>query len=189
MIRAIIFDCFGVLAEDGWAPFKRTYLAGKPKLQEKVSKLGKEVDQGDRSYEEMIKQTAKEVGIEEEVVREAVECKVPNEELFAYIEQELKPKYKIGILSNASYDVINSLFTPRQSAVFDATALSHEVGLVKPHPSMYQIICERLEVRPEEAILVDDKEGHAEGARAASMQAIVYTTTEQLKVDLAKLLQ
>lgn len=189
MIYAVIFDCFGVLAEDGWAPFKRRYLENNPELLAKVSQVGRQVDAGERRYDDMISETAKLVGVDERMVRGAVERKVPNEELFAYIKQELKPHYKIGMLSNASYDVLGELFTPEQTALFDATALSHEMGLVKPDPAMYQAIAKRLNVEPCECILVDDKKGHVEGAKSIGMQAVIYTTVPQLKVELSKKLE
>ena len=189
MIKAIIFDCFGVLAEDGWSPFKRQYLADDPELLRAVSKLGQEVDSGERSYDDMIIETAHLVGVSENEVRTAVERRVPNEELFSYINEGLKPQYKIGMLSNASYNVLKLLFTPEQTATFDATALSYELGLVKPDPRMYSAIAERLGVDLHECLLVDDKTGHAEGAMEAGMQAIVYESVPQLQADLAELLQ
>lgn len=189
MIKAIIFDCFGVLAEDGWSPFKRQYLSEHPELLLAISKLGQEVDSGERSYDDMIIETARLVGVSESEVRTAVERRVPNEELFVYITEELKPAYKIGMLSNASYNVLDLLFTPEQTATFDATALSYELGLVKPDRRMYGAIAERLGVELHECLLVDDKAGHADGARDAGMQALVYESVPQLKADLAALLQ
>jgi hypothetical protein len=82
MIKAIIFDCFGVLAEDGWTPFKRKYIEGDSEVALAVQLLGKEVDSGKRGFEEMIQETAKLVGVDESTVRAAVERQVPNEQLF-----------------------------------------------------------------------------------------------------------
>ena len=187
MIRAIIFDCFGVLAADGWSPFKRQYLADPDKALA-VAKIGKAVDEGERSYEDMISETARIANVTEQVVRVAVEHKVPNEELFSYISSTLKPKYKIGLLSNASYNVLKHLFTAEQVTVFDATALSYEIGLVKPSLEMFQAIAARLGVRPEECVLVDDQARHCAGAIAAGLQAIEYTSVAQCIAELHKIL-
>ena len=54
MIKAIIFDCFGVLAEDGWTPFKRKYIAHDERLVQEVADLGKREDRGMLDHEEMI---------------------------------------------------------------------------------------------------------------------------------------
>lgn len=187
MIKAIIFDCFGVLAADGWSPFKRQYLADSEKALA-VAKIGKAVDEGERSYEDMITETAHIAGVTEQVVRVAVEHKVPNEELFTYIASTLKPQYKIGLLSNASYNVLKHLFTPEQVKVFDATALSYEIGLVKPNIDMFHAIAGRLGVAVEECVLVDDQARHCAGALAIGMQAIEYTSVEQCRAELQKIL-
>lgn len=187
MIKAIIFDCFGVLAADGWSPFKRQYLAD-PEKALAVAKIGKAVDEGERSYEDMISETARIANVTEQMVRVAVEHKVPNEALFAYITGVLKAHYKIGLLSNASYNVLKHLFTPEQVEAFDATALSYEIGLVKPSLEMFQAIADRLGVQPEECVLVDDQARHCAGAIAAGLEAIEYTSVEQCITELKKLL-
>lgn len=178
MINAIVFDCFGVLAEDGWSPFKHQYL-GDPEKALAVAKIGKEVDAGLRAYDDMIRETALIAGVDEAIVRAAVGHKVPNEQLFVFIREQLKPYFKIGLLSNASYNVLKHLFTPEQVALFDATALSYEAGLVKPHTDMFHLIAQRLGEQPESCLLVDDQQRHIDGAHAAGMQAIQYESLSQ----------
>lgn len=187
MIQAIIFDCFGVLAEDGWTPFKRQYLEDKPEMLKAVQAIGTQVDEGLRTFEDMIQQTAQIVGISENEVRHAVNRKVPNEPLFVLISSSLKPHFKIGMLSNASYDVTSELFTREQAALFDVSVLSHEVGFVKPDPRMYQTMADRLQIEITNCLLVDDQERHCDGARAAGMQALVYKDVAQLTEELARL--
>lgn len=186
MIRAIIFDCFGVLAEDGWSPFKKQYLANAAKAAE-VARAGKAVDSGQESYDHMITQTARISGVSAALVRAAVERRVPNEPLFEYIRKQLAAQYKIGMLSNASYDVTANLFTQKQMEVFDATVLSYEAGLVKPDPKMYWLIAKRLGVPVQDCLLVDDQARHAAGAINAGMQAIEYTSLDSMKHTLAQM--
>ena len=186
MIKAIIFDCFGVLAEDGWSPFKRKFLSDPDKAR-LVAVIGKKVDEGTASFDEMIHETAHIAGVDEASVRVAVERKVPNEPLFELISSQLVGNYKIGLLSNASYNVTKFLFSGVQMDVFDATALSYEVGLTKPDPEMYRAITERLGVSIEECLLVDDQARHCAGAIDAGMQAVEYKTVDNLRTDLARL--
>jgi len=189
MIRAIVFDCFGVLAEDGWSPFKRQYISHDPELVKQVAALGKEVDEGRWSFDDMISETAQLVGVSEETVRSAVEHKVPNEALFQYIGEVLKPVYKIGMLSNASYNVLDLLFAPEQAALLDASALSYEVGLTKPDKAMFEVIAQRLGVGLHEILMIDDQPRHCEGAVATGMQALRYRDMEQLKRELPEVLE
>jgi hypothetical protein len=46
MIRAIIFDCFGVLTTDAWLPFKNKYFAQNEVLMARASELNKQSDAG-----------------------------------------------------------------------------------------------------------------------------------------------
>jgi len=189
MVKAIIFDCFGVLAEDGWTPFKKKYIEGNEKVALAVQLLGKEVDSGKRSFEDMIRETAHLVNVPEAVVRTAVERQVPNEVLFDYIKSHLKPKYKIGMLSNASYDVLHLLFSKEQVELLDAHVLSYEVGLVKPDSKMYETVAERLGVTPKECVMVDDQSRHCAGALSVGMRAILYENFEQFQIEIQKTLQ
>ncbi|MGB4759435.1 MAG: HAD-IA family hydrolase [Candidatus Saccharimonadales bacterium] len=186
MIKAVIFDCFGVLAEDGWTPFKRKYIGNNKAVAREVADLGKQNDSGMLSYEDMIAQTAKLLRIDPQILRDAVGRKVPNEELFVFITTKLKPQYKIGLLTNASYDVRRELFTEEQAAVFDASVLSVESGLTKSDPRMYELMVQRLGVDVSECLCVDDVERYVTAAQDAGMTSIWYQTLEQLEQDITQ---
>lgn len=95
-----------------------------------------------------------------------------NDVLFAYIRDELKPQYKIGMISNAGANWLNELFEPWQVELFDETVLSFEVGVVKPDPAIYEFATNRLGVLPEECIFVDDLERFCTAATEQGMSAI-----------------
>lgn len=183
-VKAVVFDCFGVLAEDGWTPFKRRYIGANNELATQIADLGKQNEFGIISNDEYFDTASKLLGTEKNLLREAVGRRVPNEELFAYIKTVLKPQYKIGLLSNANYDVVQNLFTPEQSSLFDATVLSFESRLVKPDPAMYRLIAERLGVEPEECVFIDDQERYAEAAEDVGMRGLTYVSAEQTRQDL-----
>lgn len=179
MIKAIIFDCFGVLAEDGWTPFKRKYIGANQELARDVADLGKANDAGMLGFEEMIAGVSALIGVNPQILRDAVNKKVPNEELFMFIEQELKSRYKIGLLSNASYDVVHELFTPEQTSQFDAAVISYDTGLTKPDVRMFERIASNLAVEPEECLFIDDVERYCVAAEEAGMQSLWYQDLEQ----------
>jgi HAD superfamily hydrolase (TIGR01509 family) len=183
MIQAIVFDCFGVLATDGWLPFRQKYFGDNPELLQQATDLNKQVDAGMADYEDFIQTLSQLANVPVAEARSAIEDNQPNEPLFAFI-KELKPKYKIGLLSNAGANWLNDIFTPEQVALFDAISLSFETGFVKPDPRAYQSIADRLGVPPEDCILIDDQERYAAGANEVGMQMIVYKDFEQVKADL-----
>jgi beta-phosphoglucomutase-like phosphatase (HAD superfamily) len=102
MIQAIIFDCFGVLATDGWLPFRQKYFGNNPELRQQVTDLNKQVDAGMAEYEDFIQTLAQLAHVQVAEARAVIEDNQPNEPLFELIEQ-LKPNYKIGLLSSMTF--------------------------------------------------------------------------------------
>lgn len=188
MIKAIVFDCFGVLAGDGWLPFKRKHFGHDPELFERAGDLNKLVDSGLADYDEFVRDVARMANVPEAEARQQIEANPPNTELFDYIASELKPHYKIGLLSNAAANWLPELFTEGQNALFDAVALSYEMGVIKPQPEAYYTIAERLGVETAECVLVDDQERYCTSAREAGMQVVIFRSFEQCKSDLEKII-
>ncbi len=188
MIRAIIFDCFGVLAEDGWTPFRRKYIDHDPELLREVAALGRQADMGNQDAEQTTETIARLAGVPTEQLRHALTSRLPNEELFDYIRQDLKPKYKIGMMTNASYDVFGELFNAKHRSLFDATVLSYESGLAKPDAEMYRLIARRIGEKVENCLFIDDRDRFVIAAEQAGGQALLYVSFEQFKQDLSKYL-
>ena len=184
----MIFDCYGVLASDGWLSFKARYFEDDAVRSGEATLLNKAVDAGKASHDDLIRKVAEMAGVSEEVAGEQIENSIPDEKLFAYIKEELKPSYLIGLLSNAGHNRLHFIFTPEQLTLFDGVALSYEMGVIKPDVRAYEIIAERLQVRPEECIFVDDQPKFIEGAEQAGMRAILYADADQLKQDMPTLL-
>lgn len=188
MINAIIFDCFGVLTTDLWLQFKDKYFADNSDLAEQATDLNKQSDRGIISTDEFTSKVAALAGISSSHVNFLPGYSAANQVLFAYIKDELKPHYKVGILSNASGNYLDTLFTPEQVTLFDETVLSSDVGMVKPQRDVYELIARKLNVTPEECIFVDDREVYCAAARDVGMQAICYEGFTRFKIDLEQLL-
>jgi putative hydrolase of the HAD superfamily len=76
----------------------------------------------------------------------------------------------------------------RFSELTDLIVYSHEVGVKKPDPAIYELCLERLGMRPEETVFVDDVEENCEAARALGMAAVLFQDTAQAIQDLDALL-
>jgi putative hydrolase of the HAD superfamily len=57
-------------------------------------------------------------------------------------------------------------------SLFDAVVESREVGVRKPDPRFYELACERLAIRPDEAVFLDDLGVNLKPARALGMTTI-----------------
>jgi len=105
--------------------------------------------------------------------------------------RSLRGRYRVALLTNAFPGHAESLrqrhgFDPR--AEFDLYVNSAEVGLAKPDPAIYQLTLDRLSVRPEEAIFIDDHVRNTDAARMLGMHTIVCADVETALADLSALL-
>lgn len=188
MIKAIIFDCFGVLTTDTWRAFLDSLPVDMDTTQ--VRELNKQYDAGLISDKEFLKQVQLASGqLPQQVENMAKGDVMKNTVLLGYI-GELKNDYKIGLLSNIATDWIRDSFLSNdEQALFDEMVFSHDVGMTKPDPQIFQLTCERLGVEPTETIMVDDIESYVSVAKSVGMKGVVYRDFTQCKQDLEQLLR
>ena len=101
----------------------------------------------------------------------------------------LRPRFKAGIISNAWSDarpILNRKFN--LDGYVDAAIYSAEVRLAKPDARIYQLALERLSVKPEEAVFVDDMPENVEAARKLGMCGVQFQNTAQTIADVKRCL-
>jgi len=104
-------------------------------------------------------------------------CGELDDELMAFA-ASLRPAAQTAIISNSAdgarrEEVARYAF----DAFFDPIIYSHEVGLAKPDPAIFELACARMGLEPAQAVFVDDVPGHVAAARALGMHAIVHVST------------
>lgn len=189
MIKAVIFDFFGVLATEGTTAFVETFY---PDVKSKIKQTDNYIDElnlGTLSYEEYLKQLAILGEVSTDEVRSYLDTNKPNRRLLDYIRQELKPDYKLGVISNAGGDWLYEILDKRDVKLFDDIVLSHSAGVIKPEPAIYNLSLKNLGVRADEGIFIDDIERYCEAARAVGMQAVLYQDFEQMRDEIEQLLE
>ncbi len=188
MIRAILFDCFGVLTESRWtARVSRL----EPEVRREVSDIHRAYERGFMQYPEYRDRVTELAGL---TAQEADDMFInrrgyqKNKDLLAYI-AELSAVYKIGLLSNAGTSWVRDTFlSADEASLFDDMVLSFEVGLTKPDPKIYQLACERMSIEPSRAVFVDDMKDYCQAATMLGMKAVVYKDFVQFKHELEGLL-
>lgn len=190
MIKAVIFDFFGVVVTEGLRPFIGTYFYDQPKKRRQVAKLVDDYNKDYKSinYVDLVSQLAGLAGVSRAVVSGYLDFDQPNRPLLDFIKKELKPCYKVGILSNAGDDWVSKLLSPADMALFDEILLSYRFKMTKPDPQFYKLIASKLGAEPYECIFIDDIEKYCSAALAVGMKAILYQNTAQLKTDFKTLL-
>jgi putative hydrolase of the HAD superfamily len=108
-----------------------------------------------------------------------------NVEMIDWLEQLRAAGLTTALLSNMQHDMAaHARKNFAWFAHFDHQILSCEIKLIKPDAAIFRHTVERLDVRPEEALFVDDREANIEAAREVGLKAIPFQSVEQLRVDL-----
>ena len=187
-IKAIVFDCFGVLVIAGHALLDHDY----PQFVSDIEQLKLLSDTGNFSRLEFNQAVAKLIGSTPEQADEHywnnTKCIQP---MIAFV-KELKTsgKYKIGLLSNVNRDWMDKILPVfNEENLFDDMVLSGDIHIVKPDPKIYKIMASNLGVKPEECLMVDDSKINILGAEQAGMKGIVHISLEQTRREIDQLLE
>lgn len=189
MIRAVIFDCFGVLITDALQVVCDKHAATDPTGATDIKSIVTTANLGIISRKESNERVSTILGISVEEFRSRVDNgEVRNIELFDYI-LTLRKSHKTALLSNISPEGLNRRFSQDELAgYFDVVVTSGEVGFVKPSPEIYEIVADRLGLRYDECVFIDDRELFVDGAKSVGMQAFLYTDFQNFKTKLTSLL-
>jgi epoxide hydrolase-like predicted phosphatase len=193
-IKAVVFDIGGVLEinpRTGWPALWATRLKLEPReFEQRLESIWGPGSIGALSLEEIERRTADALGLDHATLAALMSdwwaeyIGTLNRELADYF-GGLRPWYRTGILSNSFVGA-----REREQAAYgfedmcDVIVYSHEVGWRKPDPRIYHVVCERLGVPPEDAVLLDDVQENVDGARAVGMRAIAFANTRQAIADL-----
>jgi epoxide hydrolase-like predicted phosphatase len=188
-IRAVLFDVGGVLeitAPTGWIDrWARRLGCTSASLEQRLDRLWRGGETGAVPLSEIERRTAETLDLDAAALAElmgdawAEYLGSLNRELADYFSR-LRHRCRTAILSNS---FVGAREREQEAYGFedlcDAIFYSHELGLLKPDPAIYRVACERLGVRPQEALLLDDLQANVDGARAVGMRAITFTSNAQ----------
>ena len=112
-----------------------------------------------------------------------------NAELVRFM-RALRRRFKVAILSNAWSDTREE-FSQRfgLDRLADAMIISAEEGVAKPDPRIYHIAVERLGVRAEAAVFVDDLPENVQGAQAVGMRGVQFKNNAQTIAEIKRHLE
>jgi len=102
--------------------------------------------------------------------------------------KRLKGKYRLVLLSNT--DVMRFGFIKKkfpEIMIFDAYVLSYEVGVMKPHPRIYDEALKEAGVEARECVFIDDIEENIEAARKLGIRGILMTLQTDLEAALQEM--
>jgi len=197
-IRAIIFDLEGVLMTTREKDFPMSLAKALQAPYDAVydffhGEMNDKVDRGDITQDEFNRSLIQTLGLGDEcisTIKQVIDenCFIDQKIVARII--ELKPKFKIGLLSNYSKlmrDKIENDWHIKH--LFDDIIISYEVGLIKPDPAIFALAISRLGAARDETVLVDDRLKNIKGAREFGMHAIHYQNNRDGLNALDQLIQ
>lgn len=174
MVKAVVFDCFGVLY--GGSLFTLLNLC-PPEKRQQLADLNKQNDWGYLEFDAYVSGIGELIGrTPAEVQAILAQKRVRNEPLFDFIREIKSPDVKIGLLSNAGRDMPGALFSDSElnGELFDAVVVSSAVGTAKPSVDIFTLMADKLGLSPSQCIMVDDLFENCNGAELADMKAVWY---------------
>jgi HAD superfamily hydrolase (TIGR01509 family) len=187
MIKAIIFDCFGVVFTDDFAQVYEHFGGNAEQDKEYIADVYFRAAKGTITHG--ADEFAAHLGVSvEEWDEYYAKIRDFDYELLAYI-KNIRTSHKVSILSNISkrglghymdYSVLDDYF--------DDIVESAKIGYAKPEARAYEVAAERLGVRLDECLFIDDRESYVEGATHVGMRAVLYKDVESLKKEVNKIL-
>lgn len=180
MIKAVVFDCFGVLLLDVHQSIAEKY----PHKKLELADLEKQANAGFLSSAEYLTQVSEAVNLpESDVQKYFLSEHQLNTALLATIKNLKRSGYKIGMLSNLGRGWIEKYLDEATRSLFDEIVISGDVGMYKPYPEIYELLYQRLNLRPAEVFFVDDRLENVEAAKMIGMEAVQFTENIKLERD------
>ena len=199
MIKTVIFDIGNVLVDFCWRKMYEGFGLEGQELERFADATVRhqawvDLDQGIITTEDAKEAYAKEVpeyrAFIERIYQEMDKMLVQFEYSIPWIKELKERGYRIYILSNWSkpaYDACQNTalsFLP----LVDGVVFSYKEFVIKPDKKIYEIICDRYDINPAEAVFLDDSEANIMSAREFGLHAIHFKSYEQGRKELEELL-
>jgi len=179
-------DEVGIELQDLVRAALRVYTGHEDELVHSFETGAMPEDEFSRRFAERLSELSGKHVVAEGLVERLFAGLVLEEPMFAAVATARIAGLKTALLSN-SWGM--SLY-PRErfSEMFDVVVISGEVGLRKPDPRIYELTTERLAVRPDRCVFVDDHPGHLVAANEAGMTTVLHRDPKRTIEELEELL-
>ncbi len=195
MIKAVLFDFGGVLSEAGKAgSIRRIFDAiyGLDLSAMQIDDISQKMWRGQISDEEYLAEIRRRHPdaplVTPDEFRRHMDAFTRSEPVYRLAEELRAAGIKTGILSNVFGIGVGPLREGGFYDGFDPVILSCEVGLAKPEAAIYQLAAERLGLRPEEIIFIDDQKAWLDPAGEAGMHMVLAENPEQIVADTKRII-
>ncbi len=106
--------------------------------------------------------------------------------MYALVDELKEKGFSVGLLSNIDGRLASMIEKLDLYKPFDPCLLSYQFDVEKPDPKIYEILLDTLNLKPEEVVFVDDVLENVEGALSLGIDAILFSSYENLIKELEK---
>ena len=147
-------------------------------------------DKGEISEREMFERLAKVTGVAPDIIlKEWLDIAKIDKGVLSIIDELRDRGYAVGLLSNAPPDFEERLLDRDDLYhYFDAMFISSVRKLAKPDPAFFNLALNEMGYKAEDAIFIDDNPVNIKASINIGIDAILFTSAEQLKEDLKPIL-
>lgn len=193
MIKLIIFDLGGILIENYDLPFFKA-LAEKCKktqeeIEEKIKPLMQQSERGEITEYEFVKQFLKEMRCTtdaKEILKTRRAATKENPGIREFI-KKIKKHYPVAFATNnAEEEFVYNNKTFGFTKLFDYGVASYQAHARKTEPTMFEMILQHFNVKPEEAVFLDDSIANLKAPQELGTKTIHFTSLEQARKELEK---
>ena len=166
-IKAVIYDCVGplLIKKRGWHPSKT--------IIEINTRCGDALN--DRLFWHEIKKEFSSKSLNIDDIINKISSGYKKNLLMWQFHRKIKNKYKTGIINNGTFRIFNKWVNKYNfKRNFDILLNSAELGIKKPDRKIFKVMCEKLKVKPEECLFIDDSTANTNAAQKAGMNALHY---------------
>lgn len=196
--KSVSFDLGGVVVDSAVPKFFRYAEAELKVTHEQFSQAFEthrdELERGTVTPEEFWKRMCKSLGVEFHHdpdlhlwTEHFIEDSPIRTEVLDLADRLRENGYKVGMLSNTTVQHVAINTNRHIFEHFDPALMSNEIHAIKPEAKAYQILADKLGLKTEEIIFVDDLEENVAGANATGMHGIKYSGYAPLVKELRAL--
>jgi putative hydrolase of the HAD superfamily len=198
MIKAILFDFGGVLAEEGFREGLKAIAKGKGLDPEDFHKISADLvyQKGyitgrcdEHSYWNAVREKTGVKGDDQEFREEVLKRFKLRPKMMAVVEKIKSSGFIMAILSDQTnwLDELDQR-TPFHHR-FDYVFNSYHLKKTKRDPSIFREVCTLLGVRPKEALFVDDNLENVKRAKSQGLMAIRFQGAREFQMEIKKFVQ
>jgi putative hydrolase of the HAD superfamily len=203
MIEAVIWDFGGVFTASPFEAFER-YEREKSIPVGVIRKINS-TNHEDNAWAMFERSDIDFAGFDAAYAAEALALgfQIPGRDVVALLAGEFRPemiealrriktRFKTGCITNnmpadaagGGTAAHRSIYAREIMEMFDVVIESSKIGIRKPDPRIYQMMCEKLAVRPAACVYLDDLGGNLKPARAMGMTTIKVQSGPQAIAEL-----